>query len=174
MCTKTGTVSHTCAKPDDCDQPNNEGFSGTSSTKAEHLTDGHRQCQTGYGGETLNFLFKDGSNCNNMMASQSGPLGTSIGCQPRTDATSSCSGNGLHVECVWSVALPACADSPTESPTTSHPTSATPPTLPPTMSPAQSCTSSNSVPPSGQCTRNEANAECCSGTCKDNSANKCA
>ena len=59
-CRKSGTISHVCEKDDNVCNPHS-GF--YDAMEVDDVEDGHRQCQRGVPGQTLEFLFKDGKGC---------------------------------------------------------------------------------------------------------------
>ena len=99
------SVSHTCAKSSTTCSSGVVGFLGAKETKS--VKNGFVQCQTGKAGETLQFLFKDGSGCSDSVSSTN-LLGNGLSgsCEPRTAAVSSCTGNGVGKECIWTVKIP--------------------------------------------------------------------
>jgi hypothetical protein len=143
-CEKDDEVSHTCIKVDEevCTTPGN--FS--PDTEHNDFLGGHSQCQIVKGGESAEFLLKDGNTCENAFTRSTTP---DISCVPRPATIDSCTGNEEGKECIWTVQAPDCGtSSPTESPTDSptvSPTSA--PTESPTVSPTSSPTESPTVSP---------------------------
>lgn len=105
------TISHSCVKDQDSclsgELALGIGFSGAVETA--DVAQDYVQCQTGKPGETLQFLFKDGSGCKDLGSITMAPLlgnGLSGSCEPRPDTLKSCTGNKEGVECIWTVKLP--------------------------------------------------------------------
>lgn len=145
VCTKgTGTVSHTCKK----NEMTCGGGTWKSALEMASLADGFTMCQTGAPGDTLQFLLKDGSGCKNSPTSSLAIAGagssTTMQCAPST--TKTCTGNGIGVECVWSVTLPASCPVvvPQASPAASPAKAGTNVTVSPANQHAASPTSSSS------------------------------
>jgi hypothetical protein len=95
------TVSHVCEKTEPCGDL--EGF-GTS-TEVNDITSGYVDCQVGAAGTAVQFLIKDGTDCNDGSVDVGG-----ASCEPRPEETESCTGNLPESECVWTVQVPNCPD----------------------------------------------------------------
>ena len=150
-CSKDGAISHTCVKgTDQC--TGTGGFGGGVSTEVgsgAQVSNGGRQCQTGKPGETLQFLLKDGQSCDSGGGAtvSIGGSSASATCAPRAGDVSSCTGNGVGKECVWTIVLPACTtDAPTVAPTDA-------PTVSPMALPTSASTivPASSAPSAGEC-----------------------
>jgi hypothetical protein len=113
---QTGTVSHVCTDnkdttPDQCSSP----FTGFENPgdKVEGIGDDSTYCVGVAPGQNAVFIVKDGNTCAD---SASTGFGT---CAPRSSSTTSCTGNGLGVECVWTVPTTGvdCSSLPDPKPT---------------------------------------------------------
>jgi len=97
-CVKSDSWSHSCVKPEDqCS--GGSGFSGALE-KTSGVSAGYEQCQIVTAGNSAEFLLKDGGSCGN-----SASLGDAT-CEPRDSSSSSCTGNGIGKECVWTIPAP--------------------------------------------------------------------
>ena len=98
-CVKSDSWSHSCIKPvDQC--TSGSGFSGALE-KTSGVTAGYEQCQIVSAGKTAEFLLKDGSGC-----TDNARFGDAS-CEPRASSTSSCTGNGVGKECIWTISAPS-------------------------------------------------------------------
>jgi hypothetical protein len=113
---KSGTISHTCEKPDDVCAVNN-GFSG--STEKGGIPNEYKSCQIVNAGETAEFLMKDGSGSCNEGANTYG-IATCGALEDKYpyddfDGSQSCTGN-KDTECLWLVEAPPCTTDPETDP----------------------------------------------------------
>jgi hypothetical protein len=108
-CTKTGTVSHTCEKPDDECMPTPGSFGAAEEVGG--IGNGYEYCQVVPPGGVAEFLLKDGNanpDCGMLQ-----PTGLTGGgsAMCTTSPVKSCTGNGnIGKECVWSVTAPSECD----------------------------------------------------------------
>ena len=104
-CTKSGTVAHTCQKPDSGVCLDGGCFDGVS-TAVKHIGDGYTSCQTVRPGGLAEFLVKDGDAfgaCGNMAFSLLGGVPITCG----TLFFKSCTGfANFGKECVWKIRVP--------------------------------------------------------------------
>ena len=106
-CVKSDFWSHSCVKPvDQC--TSGSGFSGALE-KTSGVTAGYEQCQIVTAGGTAEFLLKDGGGCD------AGASLNSATCEPRASSTSSCTGNGVGKECIWTMTAPSDCGAVTET-----------------------------------------------------------
>ena len=102
-CGKSDAISHSCVKNSASCGSTSLGFKGAH--EVQNVKNSYKQCQTGTAGSSLEFLFKDGSNCSDSLETRlSGGLVGS--CKPRESTTASCTGNGVGKECVWTIKIP--------------------------------------------------------------------
>ena len=102
-CTKTGTVSHTCAKDAETCA---EGTTFENATEVAGLASGYSQCQQVPAGGTAEFLLKDGNaaqGCGTDTVSFQSDYTASC----ETYGVKSCTGRGnIGKECIWRVPAP--------------------------------------------------------------------
>lgn len=116
------TISHICEKDED-ECIFTQGFS-TAAEKAT-IPAQHKQCQTVGPEMTVEFLLKDGSGCGgsgSVGLTGTGAIGGPATCQPRPASITSCTGNGVGKECIWTYTTPKCTGggsgpTPTDAPT---------------------------------------------------------
>ena len=87
------------------------------------IGNGYTQCQVVPGGTPAYFLLKDGPGCTGTTGTKATNLaGVTASCAARTAAVGSCTGNGVGVECIWTVPTPICTVPPPTSVPTKKPT----------------------------------------------------
>ncbi|KAL7564683.1 hypothetical protein ACA910_021238 [Epithemia clementina (nom. ined.)] len=105
LCTKSGTLSHTCEKPDSVCLDGG-GFQQGASSVVEGIQEGYTSCQIVRPGGVAEFLVKDGDaamGCGNMAFNLMG--GVPLTCD--TLGVQSCTGTGnIGKECVWRLEAP--------------------------------------------------------------------
>lgn len=123
------TFSHSCEKPElMCDHKNKtkglyefpKFYDGEKfASENFNVKKGRKMCQIVGPGEKVQFLLKDGNGCKKT----AGPVTTAVttsspnfmlpnqvaSCAPRDSNTTSCTGNGVGIECVWEYTAPSCS-----------------------------------------------------------------
>lgn len=116
-CAKDGDISHVCDPKTEgrCSAENDDATLDAWWKDAFEVADNvavKEMCQTGKPGDTLWFMLKDGGACNQgAMNYVHADTSAAITCAPNPN-DASCTGNGMGKECLWSIVIPSCGDTP--------------------------------------------------------------
>ena len=114
------SISHYCKMADDdFSDKNHQASCSTPGTWGYNFDDGMKydgskpfvSCQYAGANQVVTFLMKDGGSCTDSVDTFGVDGGTAM-CQPRPAGTTSCSGNSIGKECMWTITTPSCPASP--------------------------------------------------------------